>query len=156
EPVEVFKEPLTARIARWARRHKPQVVGLATLLVSAVVALAVSTVLVLREEARTDQQRRKAEANFQTALQAVNEMLTEVAEEQLAEEPQMEMKRHALLAKAQAYYTQFLEEKRDDLSLRKETGLAYKRLGDINRLLGRFGQAEKSYKQAIEVLSQLA
>ena len=41
EPVLAFREPALRRAARWARRHKPAVAGLAVLLASAVVALAV-------------------------------------------------------------------------------------------------------------------
>ena len=156
EPVSAYRERLPARLGRWARRHKPHVAGLAGLLVAAVVALAVSTLLVWREEARTEVQRRQAEANFQTALGAVNEMLTEVAQEQLAYEPGMEKKRRTLLAKARTYYAQFLEQKSSDPGLRRETALAYKRLGDISRLLGEHEEAREAYGQAITLLGQLA
>src|SRR5262249_57100284 len=46
EPVAAYWERWGPRLARWARRHKPWVTGAAALLVTAIVALAVSTVLV--------------------------------------------------------------------------------------------------------------
>jgi tetratricopeptide (TPR) repeat protein len=156
EPVGVFRDPWLARVGRWARRHKPWVAGMTALVVTVLVALAISTVLIWREEARTKEQRRQAEANFQTALQAVNDMLTEVAQEDLANEPRMEKKRRALLVKAKAYYAAFLEKKSDDPELRQETGLAYKRLADISRLLGENDQAAEAYDQAIALLDRLA
>jgi serine/threonine-protein kinase len=156
EPVSAYRDPLLVRLGRWARRHRPLVAGTAALLVTAVVALAVTTVLVSREQARTEEQRRLAEANFHTALRAVNDMLTEVAEEQLATEPRMEKKRRALLAQAQTYYQQFLDQRGNDIHLRKETALASKRLGDIQRLLGEHEPAREAYGRAIDLLVRLA
>jgi serine/threonine-protein kinase len=156
EPVLVHRDPPLARAARWARRHRTLVAGLAGLLVTALVALAVSTVLIAAEQRRTLEQRRQADANFQTALAAVNDMLTEVAQEQLANEPRMAQKQRALLAKARTYYQQFLDQHGSDQRLRKETALAHKRLGDISRLLGENNQAQESYGEAIALLRPLA
>jgi serine/threonine-protein kinase len=155
EPVAAYREPLRARAARWARRHRAAVGGGLALLLTAVAALSVSTVLIWREEARTDEQRRRAEANFRRALGAVNDLLTEVGQEQLAHEPRMEKKRQALLAKAQEYYATFLQERGDDPALRKETALAYRRLADVDRLLGEHAAAERAYRQAITLLGRL-
>jgi serine/threonine-protein kinase len=156
EPVSVYREPPGARAARWARRHRALVAGLAGLLVTAVVALAVSTALVATEQARTLEQRRQADANFRTALAAVNDMLTEVAQEQLANEPRMAKKQQALLAKARTYYQQFLAQHGNDQRLQKETALAHKRLGDISRLLEENDQAREAYGDAIALLRPLA
>src|SRR5207249_8229457 len=130
--------------------------GSAVLLVTAVAALAITTLLVSREQARTAAQRRLAEANFQTALRAVDDMLTEVAQEQLAPEPRMEKKRRALLARARTYYQQFLEQRGDDPGLRREAARAHLRLGDISRLLGEHEPARAAYGQAIAMLAPLA
>jgi serine/threonine-protein kinase len=156
EPVTAYRDPLLARLARWARRHRPLVAAAAALLVTAVAALAVSTVLISREQARTEAQRRLADANFQTALRAVNDMLTEVAEEQLVYEPRMEEKRRRLLEEAEHYYEAFLEQKGNDVALRKETALASKRVGDIARLLSKRDQAATAYGSAIEQFKGLA
>jgi serine/threonine-protein kinase len=163
EPVSVYAEPLMARLARWVRRHRTLVTVSVALLLSAVMGLTFTTFLVLHEQARTEQQRRLAEANyqladanFQTALRAVDDMLTEVAQEQLAPEPRMEKKRRTLLAKARSYYQQFLEQRGGDPGLRKEAALAHKRLGDISRLLGEHEQARSAYDQAILLLRQLS
>ncbi len=155
EPVSVHTESLTARLGRWARHHRSLATASAVLLITIVLGLTLTIVLVSREQARTEVQRRLAESNFQTALRAVDDMLTEVAEEQLAPEPRMEKKRRALLAKARSYYQEFLEQRGGDPSLRKEAALAHKRLGDISRLLGEHDQAKSSYDQAITLLGQL-
>ena len=90
EPVSAFREPWPARLARWARRHRPLITGMAALLVTAVVALAVSTILIGNEKRREQVQRKLAEVNFSRAREAVNQMLSEVGEIELAEVPQME------------------------------------------------------------------
>lgn len=155
EPVVAYREPLGPRLGRWARRHRSLVAGAAALLLTAVAALTVSTVLISREQARTLEARQRAEENFHTALRAVNDMLTEVAEEQLANEPRMEKKRRALLVKAKNYYEQFLDERGSDPNLRKETALAYQRLADISRLLGDNVTARTDYDRAIALLGPL-
>jgi WD40 repeat protein len=53
EPVGAYPEPWTRRLGRWVRRHLPLVTGAAALLVTAVVGLAIGTVLV--EAARRDE-----------------------------------------------------------------------------------------------------
>jgi serine/threonine-protein kinase len=63
EPVRAYPEPASARLRRWARRHRPLVAGAAALLVTAVAALAVSTVMIHREQAETEQARARAVAN---------------------------------------------------------------------------------------------
>jgi tetratricopeptide (TPR) repeat protein len=61
EPVRAYREPSTARLGRWARRHRPLVAAAAALLVTAVVALGVSTVMIQREQAETEAARDLAE-----------------------------------------------------------------------------------------------
>ena len=67
EPVTAYREPLVTRLARWGRRHRPLVAGAAALLLTTVVALVAGLVLLGQAGARTEQQRRRAEANFAEA-----------------------------------------------------------------------------------------
>jgi formylglycine-generating enzyme required for sulfatase activity len=60
EPVSAHREGPAARAGRWARRHRPAVAASAGLLVTAVVALAVSTLLISNEQRKTEEQRRAA------------------------------------------------------------------------------------------------
>jgi WD40 repeat protein len=77
EPVSAYPQPWAQRLRRWARRHKSLVTGTAALLATAVVALAIGTVLVeSAREAEADARknaerarRSEAEARRQTEAQ---------------------------------------------------------------------------------------
>ncbi len=80
EPVTAHREPLTARVRRWTRRHRALVTSAAVLLVTATAALAVGLALVEAERNRTanarDDERRAKEAE-----QKANADLTALARE---------------------------------------------------------------------------
>ena len=57
EPVSVYRAPAPVRLARWARKHRTGVAIGAGLLQTAVVVLAVSTVLLGQSRARIDRER---------------------------------------------------------------------------------------------------
>ncbi len=67
EPVTAWREPWLGRLGRWGRRHKALVAGAAALLVAAVLALAAGTILLGREQQRTEEARALADANFHEA-----------------------------------------------------------------------------------------
>jgi serine/threonine-protein kinase len=155
EAVSAYREPAPARVARWARRHRTAVTGAAALLVTAAAALAVSTVLIGREAARKEVQRRLAEQNFALARDAVDRMLTEVAEVELADVPQMQPVRKRLLEKARAFYQGFLAQRGSEPAVRRESGRAHLRLGEIDDLLGDHGDSEREFRQGLEILEAL-
>ena len=81
-----------------------------------------------RQEA--DKASKEAVANMVTALKAIDQMLTRVAQ-QLADTPQMELMRQGLLEDALWFYQGLLEQKSTDPGLRLETGKALTRVGFI-------------------------
>jgi tetratricopeptide (TPR) repeat protein/tRNA A-37 threonylcarbamoyl transferase component Bud32 len=74
EPVSVYRAPASVRLARWARKHRTGVAIGAGLLQTAVVVLAVSTVLLGQSRARIDRERRAAES-ARARAQAINDFL---------------------------------------------------------------------------------
>jgi eukaryotic-like serine/threonine-protein kinase len=155
EAVSSHREPPIARLARWSRRHRAEVAGLAAILVTAVTALSISTVLISREAARKEEQRQLAEKNFGLARDAVDRMLTEVAEVDLADVPQMQQVRKRILEKARQFYQQFLKQKGTDASVLREAGRAHLRLGQIGELLGDHVEAERAYRRGLDLLTPL-
>ena len=148
EPVSVYREPWTVRLARWARRHRTLVTTSAALVLAALVALSIGTVLIRREQART-------EANFRLARDAVDQMLSRLGEVELADVPQMEQVRRRMLDKALTFYESFLAERGTDRSIRQETSRANLRLGDIEEMLGDYPAAEAAYQRAIALCTSL-
>jgi eukaryotic-like serine/threonine-protein kinase len=108
----------------------------------------------LREAA--DRQRRRAEDNFRKAREAVKVLLTEVAQNELANVPLMEDLRQRLLARAVAFHNQFVQQQSSDPSIRQQAGQAQSQLGEIYRLLGRYEQAEKTFQQSLARFEELA
>jgi eukaryotic-like serine/threonine-protein kinase len=146
EPVRAYDEPWVSRALRWARRHKTLVSTAASLLVTATITLAVSTVLVSSE-------RNEAEAQGQQARQAVN-LLTQVKD--IGFEDQLDPKQEEFLQHALAYYEQFTGRAARDPAVRLEHGLAYQQMGDIQRKLGKPTKSEQAYRKATEILEPMA
>jgi len=107
-----------------------------------------------RDDAITQGQR--AESNFQHARDAVDQMLTSVGYEQLAYEPRMEQIRRDLLVKALKFYERFLKKKSSDPAIRLETGRAQLRVADIHEMLGQHEPAEKAFRTALPLLTELS
>jgi len=149
EPVIAYREPLATRAGRWARRHRPLVAGAAALLVTAVVALSVSTVLINRERSR-------AELGFRQARQAVDEYFTTVSQSKLLNVPGLQPLRKDLLESARNYYDQFLRDRRSDRTVRAEAAEAWYRLGYVESEVGTEAQAAKDLQEAVAMYDALA
>jgi serine/threonine-protein kinase len=172
EPVAAYREPALARLARWGRRHRSLVAGTAMLLISALAALSAGLVLLGRANARTEQQRRLAEANFaeaqrqrdlartnfQVARRAVDENFVQVSENTLLKSPLpgLQPLRKQLLESALKYYQQFLRLGGDDPAVRAELAQAYSRVGSITAEIGTPTEALASFEQARDLYQALA
>jgi serine/threonine protein kinase len=106
------------------------------------------------EKDRAESERKRAEANLLKAKEAVDRLLTRVAED-LADKPQMERIRRALLEDALRFYQDFLTQKSTDPLMRHEAARAYWRVGDIHERLGNHTQAEPALRQSIALLERL-
>jgi serine/threonine protein kinase len=149
DPVGAYAEPWTVRAARWARRHRTLVTTAVSLLVMAVVGLSASTFLINRERART-------EANFLMARSAVDTLLTQLGAVELVDIPGAESVRQEMLERARQFYDRFLALQGPRPSVRQGAGQAYVRAGKVMELLGRYPEAEKRYRKAIDLLRPMS
>ena len=147
EPVSVYREPVLARLARWAKRHRTAVAATAALLVTAVVSLGVYSVLIKREQART-------ERFYLLARRAVDQMLTQLGADDLANVPQMEPVRAKMLREAKTFYEELRASRAGDPRAASDLAQATIRLGDIEALLGD-KQALPRYDDAVTKLRAL-
>src|SRR5262249_40926466 len=109
-----------------------------------------------QQKAEAERERRRAGVNFQAARAAVNELLSRVAQERLANEPRLQVVRRDLLEKALRFHQGFLQAQSENVEVRWETGQAFVRVADIQEQLGQPEKAEKAYNEAVAILSKLA
>lgn len=150
EPVAADREPWTARVRRWGRRHRLLIAGFVAATFAGMVVAAVAAALL----ARSNQQ--LSDANRETR-QAVDEFFTEVSENPrlLRKEPGTQELRKALLQRASGYYEQFLTRWADDPSVRVETAAAYHRLAWTLNELAPGPQAQEMYERARTIRAEL-
>jgi serine/threonine-protein kinase len=162
EPVRAYREPLPVRLRRWGRRHRPLVTGAAALLVTAVVALAVSTSVVHRQQQETkaalqeaERQRDRANTNFTLARDAVEKTITRVAQDGRLKQADFHKLRRELLASAVPFYEEFVRQPGADAPLEADRGRAYGRLGSVRSEIGEKVQAVEAYTQMRTIFTRL-
>jgi serine/threonine protein kinase/Flp pilus assembly protein TadD len=178
KPIQAKRPTLLERAMKWSRRHRSVVAAASVLLMLTVSGLAISTVLIAQEQARTaaalaqaqanyetaEAERERAAANFQKARDAVDGMLTQVAEElprlpgmpELLDLPQVAEIKRALLEDALAFYEGFLQERSTDPVIRYETAHAYLRVGEITTAMDEYERAEETFRSGVGLLEELS
>ncbi|MGF1578528.1 MAG: protein kinase [Gemmataceae bacterium] len=157
EPVLARPVGPIATVIKWIRRKPSIAAAIGTVFLAAVVTIIVlwkSNVDLAAAASRERRQKEFAEESFRAALLAVDEMLTEVGDVELADIPQMGPVRKRLLRKAKLFHTKFLAKREDDPEVRYLAGRGYARLGMIEGLLGDEDAAEEALRRAIELLKQ--
>jgi serine/threonine-protein kinase len=170
EPVSARRDPISARLARWARRHRTAVATMGLSLGIAVILLSVSNVLVRnaqretskalaqvkKEQGHTAKALERADANFRRARQAVEDYFTTVSEEVLLDEPGMQLLREKLLRSALKYHEEFLGERGDDPGVASELAESHRRYASIAALTTRRADAIPHRRKAIELFKRLS
>lgn len=158
EPVTAYREPWPDRAARWARRHRPVVAATATTLLTAVVALAVSTSLLAAEQSRTAVQKRIAEGERDRArasLDAADRVtltMIEISERVLPPLDESESARLELTQAAVNAFRLFAQQRPDSPEVRRGTAQLNRIEGNLLRLLGNVAGAERSFAVALDIL----
>lgn len=156
EPVEAYREPWTARVGRWARRHKPLVAGLAALVLAGLVGLGVTTLLVSQEQRRTEAAAERARQHFRQAREVVDIFFVKVTEDRLLHEAGLQPLRQDLLNIAKGYYERFLGQDQGDPSLQADLGGTLYQLASVTRELGEPALARRQLQDALERFEALA
>ncbi|MFO0967576.1 MAG: serine/threonine-protein kinase [Gemmataceae bacterium] len=166
EAVQACPPSVGYRLRKFARRNKGALLTVTLVALALAAATAVSTWQAVRAtkaeglaetrlETETDA-RQQAQHNLKEALRAVDQMLTRVGEEKLADVPHMEPVRKALLEDALVFYEDFLNKNGNDPALRLETAKAHRRLGNLYELFRASAKAEQAYQSAAAIFQELA
>ncbi|MFO0950732.1 MAG: protein kinase [Isosphaeraceae bacterium] len=179
EPVQASPPSSGYRLRKFVRRNKGPVLA-AVALVTLLVLGIVGTSLGLARAHRAETTARRAEgvarlaagprpnsgslavAAYQEevrqrrrARKAVDDMYTRLAEQWLADQPRMQQVQREFLEKALQYYEDFSLSRSQDEQERFEAANAYYRVAEIRHRLGRYADAEKSYRQAVSSFEAL-
>jgi tetratricopeptide (TPR) repeat protein len=158
EPIAARPTPAWERAWKWSRR-RPAAAALLVVSVLAGLGLLIGSwgysATMHAAAEREARLRRQAEDNFRHALDAVDEMLTEVGAVDLADVPQMEEVRAKLLHRAQDLFQKFPPDQSTDPTFRRVVARAHGRLGDIQALLENRDEALAAYDQAISLGEEL-
>jgi tetratricopeptide (TPR) repeat protein len=172
-PILARRTSQVERLWRWSRRNPALAGSLGASFLILAIGCAGMTLLWRRAEAQrrradgllalsearrteaetnraeAERQRARAEAHFAKARAAVDELLTQVSESQLASVPGLQPLRRDLLGSALAYYEDFVRQRGDDPSLKAGLAAAQLRLARIQRELGEEAKARNTLQAAI-------
>jgi serine/threonine-protein kinase len=172
EPVSSWREPLSRRARRWARRNRTAVAAAAVALVAGVAGLA--AVLVVQTRARADLGRANAQVTranadllaanarerqrFDLAMAAVQLFHGEVSQDLLLKEKEFAGLRSRLLTGAADFYGNLerLLEGHTDLPSRAALGRAYFELGQLTGDIGNMAEALAVHRKGLAVRRKLA
>jgi tetratricopeptide (TPR) repeat protein len=158
EPVQAGPPSAWYRFRKFTRRNKVVMAAVGLVAATLVLGAAVSGYFAYQADARAAEavaEKDRAQKNLRGSLEVLD-LLTELDERQLALEPHQEPRRAALMKKVLTFYERFLEENAAEPSMRRETGMAYRRAGDLHTFLGNHAAAETYYQKGIALLERLA
>jgi serine/threonine-protein kinase len=169
EPVGAYREPLPARLARWARRHRASVTSAAAALAVLALSLGVLAAVLTahnralaaangRERAALDREREakdKARGNFRLAREAVKDYCVKVSLDPRLRQADFSGLRKELLETAARFHERFKEQEGDDDEVRAERAYAYFELAFIAKLTGSAEEALGHYRQSLALWGPL-
>ena len=167
QPVEAGPASAWYRARKLGRRYRAALTTVAAVMLALVAGITVSLwqareatqarLMADQQRQQADQQRSFAEANLQYALEAVEQMLTRVADESLNNIPHLESVRRELMDDAVAFYDRLLEANPDDPRLQYRAAQGYRRTALVESEIddkGRAGQLREKARELLESLHQ--
>jgi serine/threonine-protein kinase len=172
EPVTAWREPLTRRARRWARRNRTAVAAAVVASVVGVVGLAavaavqtraradIARALASETRANAELARSKAavQARYDLAVEAIKTFHTGVSEDFLLKEDQFKELRDRLLKSASDFYGKLgaLLGKETDVGSRRALEQSNFELAELTRLVGRIDDALAAHRAVLAVREALA
>jgi serine/threonine protein kinase len=137
QPILARRPTVIDRVRKWSLRHPGGLAAAMLLLFVITTALLVHNQLISQEQKKAEQEKEKAEQRakeaeqrFQQARQAVD-VLIEVSEGELADNPWMYATRQRLLGIALNYYQDFIEQRRGNAAAQVELAGVQERVKGI-------------------------
>jgi serine/threonine-protein kinase len=158
EPVSAYRDPLTVRAVRWARRHRTLVTGVAAAGLVALAGLGVVLALQARSNSQLREANRSERQRFDLAMDAIRTFHTGVSEDVLLRQEGMKSLRNKLLGGAADFYRKLEENlaSRGDRASRADLGRAYFELGSLTEMIGSKEEALAVHRRALALREALA
>ncbi len=150
-PIVARKDATGYRLRKFVFRHRLGVAAAILLIVTLVGGITGTTIGMVRAFEARD----RAERSFLQSVRAVDEVMTEVAENELLNLPYMQPVRKRIYEASLPYYLDFVEQRSDDPELRTELVEAHRRLALINELIGSRSDAADHNLEAIALLRSI-
>jgi tetratricopeptide (TPR) repeat protein len=165
EVVEARPPSTAYRLRKLARRYRGSLVtaaGFAGLLVAAAAVSSLLAVRATRAEARAAAERdsarearQRADRNFKTAKDAVENYLSKVTDNPNLTQADFHQLRKELLETALPFFQKLVEQESFDPDLRAARGEAFNRLGKLRDEMGERENAAADQRRAIDILEPL-
>ena len=159
EPVRACPPSTTYRFRKFARRNKAVLFTTSFVAAALLLGTAVATwqaIRATRESAAKAAALTEKDAALVTAREAVDQMLFRVGSDRLNNVPLAHPLRQSLLSDALQFYEALLLQSEDDPTLRDQAADVLNAMGGIQRELGRYDDARRSFEREIELLRNLA
>jgi tetratricopeptide (TPR) repeat protein len=166
KPILARPVPPWEKTWKWAKRRPAWAALIGTVVLSTAGLIGIglwfnAEVRHERDIARTERDRATenaelAERRFQLNREAVDRYFTGVSESELLDEPGLQPLRRKLLTLAKDYYARFVEERRDDPTVRADLGRSFGRLAQITAELDDPREAIRLRLQALPIFQELA
>jgi serine/threonine protein kinase len=162
EPIRAKRPNLLQQGRKLALRHKSAVAAAVGVMGVAVVGLTIGTYLLWQQEAQTRaalkqvaEQRRKAEADLNEALNVMQDLPRVLHHKDLAELPGIGRVRQALAAYILRHYRSYLEESSADPEVRYRTARTYQSVGNLYSILGEQHKARDALDKSVALSEAL-
>jgi eukaryotic-like serine/threonine-protein kinase len=151
EPIRARPVGPIERTYRWAHRN-PGVTGLAAAL---VIVFTAGFLAVIWQWRRAELNLKESQASFKRARRAVDQFYTRFYQEGILAVPGLEKVRRAVLGEMIQYYKDFLDQHRNDPTLRLELAETCLRIGDLTKDQGNKVDALAVLRQAVQYFESL-
>src|SRR5262249_2405123 len=153
------------RMRKFVRRNRGPVVAASVVLCCLVGGMAGTSWGLIRAttEAKAARQARDAEAaqhgraqeNLRLALQVLDDIYLQIAQDRVPRDPHQTRQEHELLKRALEFYQEFAAQNSADPAVALDVARARRRVGDIQRLVGQHDGARGAYHRAIDQAEQV-
>lgn len=136
---------------QWSRAEQQRIFAENSLLVSRSERKRAERNLDEANRQRTIAEREagRADVNYRAARQAVDELLTMVSEDELKNQPGLQVLRLRLLTRALEYDKAMFAQRPNDSQARLEVAASYARVAAVKKLIGSLDEAMDGYQKAI-------